>query len=189
MGHGFTDFASLEVEADNISICREAGQLHRQAIVLPTLRHPVAADTIATGNSLGIVLRSRVMLVIYGLATDPSTERLFLAGAMRRIIRAFRLIGLSIRTDGGGATTVLSPRRYALRERLEGPQRAMHFQTVGLAVIRALYGSVATTPKTAVVGQCSGSSWRSSSTRWNSHRYGKCCPTAWDTKAKTRSAR
>ncbi|OWJ79587.1 MULTISPECIES: TRAP transporter large permease [Haematobacter] len=113
----------------------------------------VAAGSIAAGGTLGILIPPSVTMIVYGIATETSIGRLFLAGVMPGIMLALMFMLWSIwATWRSGNTTVLSPRHYSLRERLEILPRVLPFLLVVIGVLYALYGGVATTSETAAVG-------------------------------------
>ncbi|MBS9722012.1 TRAP transporter large permease [Tianweitania sp. BSSL-BM11] len=113
----------------------------------------VAAGSIAAGGTLGILIPPSVTMIVYGIATETSIGRLFLAG----VVPGFLLVALFMlwsiySTWRSGAMHLLSPRRYSLRERLEVLPRVIPFLIVILGVLYAMYGGVATPSETAAVG-------------------------------------
>jgi tripartite ATP-independent transporter DctM subunit len=113
----------------------------------------VAAGSIAAGGTLGILIPPSVTMIVYGIATETSIGRLFLAGVMPGIL----LVGLFMAwtiysTWRSGAINLLSPRTYSLRERLEVLPRVIPFLIVILGVLYAMYGGIATPSETAAVG-------------------------------------
>ncbi len=113
----------------------------------------VAAGAIAAGGTLGILIPPSVTLIVYGIATETSIGRLFLAGIVPGILLTILFMAWAIfATWRSGNAAVLSPRHYSLRERLEILPRVVPFLLVILGVLYALYGGVATTSETAAVG-------------------------------------
>jgi tripartite ATP-independent transporter DctM subunit len=113
----------------------------------------VAAGSIAAGGTLGILIPPSVTMIVYGIATETSIGRLFLAGVMPGVL----LVGLFMAwtiysTWRSGAINLLSPRTYSLRERLEVLPRVIPFLIVILGVLYAMYGGIATPSETAAVG-------------------------------------
>ncbi|MDS9468996.1 TRAP transporter large permease [Paracoccus sp. MBLB3053] len=113
----------------------------------------VAAGSIAAGGTLGILIPPSVTMIVYGIATETSIGRLFLAG----IIPGFLLTGLFMAwaiyaTWRSGNAAVLSPRSYSMRERFEILPRILPFLAVIAGVLYFMYGGIATTSETAAVG-------------------------------------
>ncbi|MEM6421777.1 MAG: TRAP transporter large permease [Pseudomonadota bacterium] len=113
----------------------------------------VAAGSIAAGGTLGILIPPSVTMIVYGIATETSIGRLFLAG----VIPGLMLVGLfmawslySTWREGDEAT--LRPRSFTLAERLELMPRVLPFLLIILGVLYAMYGGVATPSETAAVG-------------------------------------
>lgn len=112
-----------------------------------------ATALIANSSILGLLIPPSVTMIVYGIATETSIGRLFLAG----IIPGLLLTGLFIAwaifaTWRSGNTAVLSPRHYSLRERFEILPRILPFLLVIAGVLYAMYGGIATTSETAAVG-------------------------------------
>jgi C4-dicarboxylate transporter DctM subunit len=113
----------------------------------------VAAGSIAAGGTLGILIPPSVTMIVYGIATETSIGRLFLAGVLPGLMLTAMFMAWAIfATWRSGNASVLSPRHYNLRERLEILPRVVPFLPVIVGVLYALYGGVATTSETAAVG-------------------------------------
>lgn len=113
----------------------------------------VAAGSIAAGGTLGILIPPSVTMIVYGIATETSIGRLFLAGVVPGIMLTLLFIGWSIvATWRSGNAAVLSPRHYSLREKLEILPRVLPFLAVIAGVLYSMYGGIATTSETAAVG-------------------------------------
>jgi len=113
----------------------------------------VAAGSIAAGGTLGILIPPSVTMIVYGIATESSIARLFLAG----VVPGLMLVGLFMAwsiysTWASGDTRVLSATRYSWAERLEILPRVLPFLAIILGVLYAMYGGVATPSETAAVG-------------------------------------
>ncbi|MEI4487857.1 TRAP transporter large permease [Frigidibacter sp. MR17.14] len=113
----------------------------------------VAAGAIAAGGTLGILIPPSVTMIVYGIATETSIGRLFLAGIVPGILLMLLFMAWAIyATWASGNTAVLSPRHYSIRERFEILPRVVPFLLVIAGVLYAMYGGVATTSETAAVG-------------------------------------
>ncbi|WP_209424490.1 TRAP transporter large permease [Pararhodobacter sp. SW119] len=113
----------------------------------------VAAGSIAAGGTLGILIPPSVTMIVYGIATETSIGRLFLAG----VVPGLMLVGLFMAwsvwsTWRNTGLSVMSDRRYSLREKLEILPRVIPFLLVILGVLYAMYGGIATPSETAAVG-------------------------------------
>ena len=113
----------------------------------------VAAGSIAAGGTLGILIPPSVTMIVYGIATETSIGRLFLAGLVPGIMLAGIFMLWSIfATWRAGGLAVFQTRSYSLRERLEVLPRVLPFLVVVALVLYAMYGGIATTSETAAVG-------------------------------------
>lgn len=113
----------------------------------------VAAGSIAAGGTLGILIPPSVTMIVYGIATETSIGRLFLAG----VIPGLMLVGLfmvwsiyATWRSGGGKT--LAARKYSWAEKFEILPRVIPFLIIILGVLYAMYGGVVTPSETAAVG-------------------------------------
>ncbi|EPC02117.1 C4-dicarboxylate ABC transporter [Litchfieldella anticariensis FP35 = DSM 16096] len=122
----------------------------------------VAAGCIAAGGTLGILIPPSVTMIIYGISTETSIGRLFIAG----VIPGFMLAGLfmiwtliACKLAGGYgnplAATAESVKR-TIRENVDANLKALvrvlPFLAVVLGILFALYGGVATPSEAAGVG-------------------------------------
>jgi len=92
-------------------------------------------------------------MIVYGIATETSIGRLFLAG----VIPGLLLVGLFMAwslysTWRSGDMNLLSGRSYSWRERIEILPRVLPFLFIILGVLYAMYGGIATPSETAAVG-------------------------------------
>ena len=113
----------------------------------------VAAGSIAAGGTLGILIPPSVTMIVYGIATETSIGRLFLAG----VVPGLLLVGLFMvwsiyDTWRNGSEEALAVRKYSWKERFEILPRVLPFLFIILGVLYAMYGGVATPSETAAVG-------------------------------------
>jgi tripartite ATP-independent transporter DctM subunit len=113
----------------------------------------VASGSIAAGGTLGILIPPSVTMIVYGIATETSIGRLFLAGALP----GFLLVGLFMAwsifaTWRQGAGDVLTPTVYTWAQKFAALPRVIPFLLIIIGVLFALYGGVATPSETAAVG-------------------------------------
>ncbi len=113
----------------------------------------VAAGSIAAGGTLGILIPPSVTMIVYGIATETSIGRLFLAG----VIPGLLLVGLFMAwslysTWRSGDTALLASGSYTWKEKFEILPRVLPFLLIILGVLYAMYGGIATPSETAAVG-------------------------------------
>ncbi|MBO6814893.1 MAG: TRAP transporter large permease [Rhizobiaceae bacterium] len=113
----------------------------------------VAAGSIAAGGTLGILIPPSVTMIVYGIATETSIGRLFLAGVLPGLLLVGLFMAWSLySTWKDGSSGVLASRSYNWRERLEILPRVLPFLLIILGVLYAMYGGIATPSETAAVG-------------------------------------
>lgn len=113
----------------------------------------VASGSIAAGGTLGILIPPSVTMIVYGIATETSIGRLFLAGVVPGIMLVFLFMMWSLySTWKSGSSHALGGRSYSWRERLEIMPRVLPFLLIILGVLYAMYGGIATPSETAAVG-------------------------------------
>jgi tripartite ATP-independent transporter DctM subunit len=113
----------------------------------------VATGSIAAGGTLGILIPPSVTMIVYGISTETSIGRLFLAGVLpgamlTAMFMAWALVDCKRKgfdLTGGGV-------RYSLRERLVVLPRALPFAVVILGVLFVLYGGMGTPSEAAGAG-------------------------------------
>ncbi len=113
----------------------------------------IAAGSIAAGGTLGILIPPSITFILYGIATETSIGRLFLAGVMPGLM----LTGLFILWTlyamwRKGFRSHAPDFRYSWAEKLSGLPRVLPFILVVVGVIYALYGGIATPSEAAGVG-------------------------------------
>ncbi|MBB3713348.1 tripartite ATP-independent transporter DctM subunit [Limimaricola variabilis] len=114
----------------------------------------VAAGSIAAGGTLGILIPPSVTMIVYGIATETSIGRLFLAGVIPGLLLTLLFIAWSIFDTWrrGAAGVALSGITYSWRQKFEILPRVLPFLAIIVGVLYALYGGIATPSETAAVG-------------------------------------
>ena len=113
----------------------------------------VAAGSIAAGGTLGILIPPSVTMIVYGIATETSIGRLFLAGVLPGFLLVSLFMAWSIySTWKQGGELALSPRSYSWKEKFEILPRVLPFLAIIVGVLYAMYGGIATPSETAAVG-------------------------------------
>ncbi len=113
----------------------------------------IASGSIAAGGTLGILIPPSVTMIVYGIATETSIGRLFLAGVFPGLLLVSLFMAWSLfATWRSGDSTVLSSTRYSWRQKIEILPRVLPFIAIIIGVLYAMYGGIATPSETAAVG-------------------------------------
>jgi tripartite ATP-independent transporter DctM subunit len=122
----------------------------------------LAAGLVAAGGTLGILIPPSVTLIIYGIITEQSIGRLFVAGIVPGIMLAVffaiwvvyaRMRELRRAPAGTGSVPAAQPEEhYSWRQRLETIPRLLPFVLLIAVVMTAMYGGWATPSEVAGVG-------------------------------------
>ncbi|MEL6314199.1 MAG: TRAP transporter large permease [Pseudomonadota bacterium] len=113
----------------------------------------VAAGSIAAGGTLGILIPPSITMIVYGIATETSIGRLFLAGVFPGILLVGLFMAWSLySTWRSGNAEVLSSGTYTWAQKIEILPRVLPFIGIIIGVLYAMYGGVATPSETAAVG-------------------------------------
>ncbi|MEO1293655.1 MAG: TRAP transporter large permease [Pseudomonadota bacterium] len=113
----------------------------------------VAAGSIAAGGTLGILIPPSVTMIVYGISTETSIGRLFLAGVFPGLLLVVLFMAWSIYdTSRNGGEMALARKKFTWRQKFEILPRVLPFIAIIIGVLYALYGGVATPSETAAVG-------------------------------------
>lgn len=113
----------------------------------------VAAGSIAAGGTLGILIPPSVTMIVYGIATETSIGRLFLAGVIPGLLLVALFMAWALySTWKSGDAQVLTAGNYSWRQKFEILPRVIPFMIIILGVLYAMYGGIATPSETAAVG-------------------------------------
>jgi tripartite ATP-independent transporter DctM subunit len=113
----------------------------------------VATGSIAAGGTLGILIPPSVTMIVYGIATETSIGRLFLAGVVPGLLLVSLFMLWSLYdTWRSGSADALSGRTFSWKERFEILPRVLPFIAIILGVLYAMYGGLATPSETAAIG-------------------------------------
>jgi len=112
----------------------------------------LATGAIAAGGTLGILIPPSITMILYGIASETSIGRLFLAGVVPGLMLTglFALWAVFVSLWRGERRPV-GP-GPSLAERLEVLPRVLPFLLVIVGVVWALYGGIATPSEAAGVG-------------------------------------
>ncbi|KPK13704.1 MAG: C4-dicarboxylate ABC transporter [Betaproteobacteria bacterium SG8_41] len=113
----------------------------------------LATGSIAAGGTLGILIPPSITMIVYGVATETSIGRLFLAGVLPGIMLTAMFIGWTLfvawRRGWGFGEVAQS---FSLRQKLEILPRILPFLGIIVGILYVLYGGVATPSEAAGVG-------------------------------------
>ena len=113
----------------------------------------IATGSICAGGTLGILIPPSITLILYGIATETSIGRLFLAG----VLPGAMLVGLFILWTlfavwRSGFRSHEASFRYSWKEKFGSVPKVAPFLVVIVGVMYALYGGIATPSEAAGVG-------------------------------------
>ncbi|MEH0073356.1 TRAP transporter large permease [Pannonibacter sp. Pt2] len=113
----------------------------------------VAAGSIAAGGTLGILIPPSVTLIVYGIATETSIGRLFMAGVFPGIMLTVMFMIWAL-IDCRRKGYDLSGRgiTFTLKQKLEQLPRILPFLLIIAGTLYVLYGGVATPSEAAGAG-------------------------------------
>ena len=113
----------------------------------------LATGAIAAGGTLGILIPPSITMILYGIASETSIGRLFLAGVVPGILLTALFMAWAMFLSWKRGTVLVDRDRiYSLREKFELLPRLLPFIAVIVGVIYALYGGIATPSEAAGVG-------------------------------------
>jgi C4-dicarboxylate transporter DctM subunit len=113
----------------------------------------IATGSICAGGTLGILIPPSVTFILYGIATETSIGRLFIAGVLPGIM----LTGLFILWTlfaiwRSGFRSHAADFRYSWKEKFAGIPKITPFIAIVVGVMYVLYGGIATPSEAAGVG-------------------------------------
>jgi tripartite ATP-independent transporter DctM subunit len=113
----------------------------------------IATGSICAGGTLGILIPPSITLILYGIATETSIGRLFMAGVLPGIMLTglFMLWTLFIVWKRGFRAHA-AEFRYSWKQKFQSIPKIAPFIVIIVAVMYALYGGVATPSEAAGVG-------------------------------------
>ncbi len=135
-----------------------AAALTMGRVSLPEMRRYGYADSLATGaiaagGTLGILIPPSVGLVIYGIITEESIGRLFMAGVIPGILLTLLFVlavWIVVRRDPGKAPYTKEPVLW--RDRLRATARATWILGIAVVTIGGIYIGIFSAVEAAAVG-------------------------------------
>jgi C4-dicarboxylate transporter, DctM subunit len=113
----------------------------------------LATGAIAAGGTLGILIPPSVTMILYGIASETSIGRLFIAGILPGLLLTVLFMAWALFISWKRGTVLIDKDRiYSVKEKLELLPRLLPFIAVIVGVVYALYGGIATPSEAAGVG-------------------------------------
>ncbi|MDF1606692.1 TRAP transporter large permease [Hoeflea sp. YIM 152468] len=113
----------------------------------------ISAGSIAAGGTLGILIPPSITMIVYGIATETSIGRLFLAGLVPgMMLTAIFMAWTLFSCWRSGLTLSDVTQHYSLKQKLEILPRVLPFLAIVAGILFVLYGGVATPSEAAGVG-------------------------------------
>ncbi len=113
----------------------------------------VATGSICAGGTLGILIPPSITFILYGIATETSIGRLFLAGVLPGLLLTGLFMAWTIFYIWFKGFKAYPPEfRYSWKEKFQSIPKVAPFLLIVVGVMYVLYGGVATPSEAAGVG-------------------------------------
>lgn len=113
----------------------------------------LATGAIAAGGTLGILIPPSITMIVYGIATETSIGRLFMAGIIPGLLLTTLFMAWSLYyAKRNGYHFKLGDKGYSWKEKFEILPKVLPFLVIIVLILYALYGGVATPSEAAGVG-------------------------------------
>ena len=112
----------------------------------------IATGSIAAGGTLGILIPPSITMILYGIASETSIGRLFLAGVLPGIMLTLMFIAWSTFLCWRRGDGFVERVSYSFADHVEMLPRVIPFLLVIAGVVYAMYGGYATPSEAASVG-------------------------------------
>jgi tripartite ATP-independent transporter DctM subunit len=133
--------------------CAAIGKMGIPEMLRRGYPNSVATGSIAAGGTLGILIPPSVTLIVYGIATETSIGRLFMAGVIPGIMLTLMFMTWAIiDCRRKGYEFAARSVRYSLKERLSAMPRILPFLLIIAGTLYVLYGGIATPSEAAGAG-------------------------------------
>jgi C4-dicarboxylate transporter DctM subunit len=115
-------------------------------------RRELAVGSIAVGGTLGILIPPSITMIIYGVITEVSIGKLFIAGIIPGIILSLILclaIAIAVKVKPGLAPTIHGVR---WKDRFNSLKRVWAFIILAASIMGSIYAGIATPTESAAIG-------------------------------------
>ncbi|MDH4114680.1 MAG: TRAP transporter large permease [Burkholderiaceae bacterium] len=113
----------------------------------------MATGSICAGGTLGILIPPSITMILYGLVTETSIGRLFLAGVVPGVLLVLMFSGYAwfVALRAQRAAPPVDVPNYTLAQKMEGLGRVSPFIGIVVAIGYAMYGGLATPSEVAAL--------------------------------------
>jgi C4-dicarboxylate transporter DctM subunit len=113
----------------------------------------MATGSICAGGTLGILIPPSITMILYGLVTETSIGRLFLAGVVPGVLLVlmFSVYAWASTLRAQRAAPPVEHVRYTFSQKVEGLGRVSPFLGIVIAIGYAMYGGLATPSEVAAL--------------------------------------
>jgi len=133
--------------------CAAIGKMGIPEMLRRGYPNSVATGSIAAGGTLGILIPPSVTLIVYGISTETSIGRLFMAGVVPGLMLTIMfMIWAVIDCKRKGYEFEARSVRHTLRERFALLPRILPFLLIIAGTLYVLYGGIATPSEAAGAG-------------------------------------
>ncbi len=144
-------FAALS--GSSPATCAAIGKIGIPEMVGRGYPKAIAAGSIAAGGTLGILIPPSITMIVYGIATETSIGRLFIAGILPGLMLTSLFMAWTLfECKRRGFQLTGFTGSYSLREKLAALPRVLPFLLIIAGILYVLYGGVATPSEAAGVG-------------------------------------
>jgi len=113
----------------------------------------VATGSIAAGGTLGILIPPSITMIVYGIATETSIGRLFIAGLIPGVVLMLLFIAWGLFDARRKGYKFVDPGvSFSLRDKIVMLPKVGPFLLIIIGILYVLYGGVATPSEAAGVG-------------------------------------
>lgn len=144
-------FAALS--GSSPATCAAIGKMGIPEMVGRGYPKSIAAGSVAAGGTLGILIPPSVTMIVYGIATESSIGRLFIAGLLPGLMLTVLFMAWTLYAcHRRGLRLSGFTGRYTMREKLAALPRVIPFLLIVAGILYVLYGGVATPSEAAGAG-------------------------------------
>jgi len=114
----------------------------------------MAIGTLAGSGTLGLLIPPSIILIVYGVASETSIARLFLAGALPGLLLVglFMLYTMSWSVFGSKEAKTVDVQSYSFREKVVALKKLLPIAFLIGIVLGSIYKGVATPTEAAMIG-------------------------------------
>ena len=114
---------------------------------------PMAIGTLAGSGTLGLLIPPSIILIVYGVATEESISRLFIAGVLPGVLLIVLFMGyVAVWATLHPDRVPSADKAHSWRDRLEGARRLLPVVLLIGGVIGSIYMGIASPTDAAAVG-------------------------------------